>query len=348
MLLGELLASRCLDVEPPRPSAQQKPRPPGCFRLSGRSLWPGCQDSITALGFLQETEEGLALPPTQDPLALVPCWGPMTLGTLDPLTMARNSKNMQTPVSQKRCSMVPPEGPPAPPQRRPRKQPHPCRGTEKGDPTFQGVTLTFELKPDCSLQILPTYSSHSQGPPSSPASAPEPSPGGSEAQAPRCCASCRTQRTPLWRDAEDGTPLCNACGTRNMVPVVPVAGWCPGKVSSPRSCVADVGCPWTPTKTQLRKCKPFFTQVTWFCLSFPRGRMGRTPRSKESQACLLSLPGRVSRLSPQIPCFMRSPPLVQPLLQSGLIGLQIKETVSAVTVVIAVNTLRKPELLRAV
>uniref|UniRef100_I3NGB3 GATA-type zinc finger protein 1 n=1 Tax=Ictidomys tridecemlineatus TaxID=43179 RepID=I3NGB3_ICTTR len=182
MLLGELLASRCLDVE---------------RRLS---LWPGCQDSITALGFLQETEEGLALPPTQDPLALVPCWGPMTLGTLDPLTMARNSKNMQTPRS--------------PPQRRPRKQPHPCRGTEKGDPTFQGVTLTFELKPDCSLQILPTYSSHSQGPPSSPASAPEPSPGGSEAQAPRCCASCRTQRTPLWRDAEDGTPLCNACGIR--------------------------------------------------------------------------------------------------------------------------------------
>nr|XP_027810860.1 GATA-type zinc finger protein 1 [Marmota flaviventris] len=214
MLLGELLASRCLDVEPPRPSAQQKPRPPGCFRLSGRSLWPGCQDSITALGFLQETEEGLALPPTQDPLALGPCWGPMTLGTLDPLTMARNSKNMQTPVSQKRCSMVPPEGPPAPPQRRPRKQPHPCRGTEKGDPTFQGVTLTFQLKPDCSLQILPTDSSHSQGPPASPASAPEPSPGGSEAQAPRCCASCRTQRTPLWRDAEDGTPLCNACGIR--------------------------------------------------------------------------------------------------------------------------------------
>lgn len=34
----------------------------------------------------------------------------------------------------------------------------------------------------------------------------------------RRCASCRTQRTPLWRDAEDGTPLCNACGIRS-------AGW---------------------------------------------------------------------------------------------------------------------------
>ena len=30
----------------------------------------------------------------------------------------------------------------------------------------------------------------------------------------KTCASCRTRRTPLWRDAEDGTPLCNACGIR--------------------------------------------------------------------------------------------------------------------------------------
>nr|XP_040146416.1 ferredoxin-2, mitochondrial isoform X8 [Ictidomys tridecemlineatus] len=37
---------------------------------------------------------------------------------------------------------------------------------------------------------------------------------GVDLEAPRCCASCRTQRTPLWRDAEDGTPLCNACGIR--------------------------------------------------------------------------------------------------------------------------------------
>lgn len=28
------------------------------------------------------------------------------------------------------------------------------------------------------------------------------------------CASCSTKLTPLWRDAEDGTPLCNACGIR--------------------------------------------------------------------------------------------------------------------------------------
>ena len=28
------------------------------------------------------------------------------------------------------------------------------------------------------------------------------------------CASCCNKKTPLWRDAEDGTPLCNACGIR--------------------------------------------------------------------------------------------------------------------------------------
>uniref|UniRef100_A0AAY3ZUL8 GATA-type domain-containing protein n=1 Tax=Denticeps clupeoides TaxID=299321 RepID=A0AAY3ZUL8_9TELE len=30
----------------------------------------------------------------------------------------------------------------------------------------------------------------------------------------KMCASCCTRKTPLWRDAEDGTPLCNACGIR--------------------------------------------------------------------------------------------------------------------------------------
>lgn len=30
----------------------------------------------------------------------------------------------------------------------------------------------------------------------------------------KVCASCKTRKTPLWRDAEDGTPYCNACGIR--------------------------------------------------------------------------------------------------------------------------------------
>ena len=34
------------------------------------------------------------------------------------------------------------------------------------------------------------------------------------AAAGKTCASCSVNKTPLWRDAEDGTPLCNACGIR--------------------------------------------------------------------------------------------------------------------------------------
>lgn len=30
----------------------------------------------------------------------------------------------------------------------------------------------------------------------------------------KTCFSCNTKKTPLWRDAEDGTPYCNACGIR--------------------------------------------------------------------------------------------------------------------------------------
>ena len=30
----------------------------------------------------------------------------------------------------------------------------------------------------------------------------------------KVCASRKTKKTPLWRDAEDGTPYCNACGIR--------------------------------------------------------------------------------------------------------------------------------------
>lgn len=30
----------------------------------------------------------------------------------------------------------------------------------------------------------------------------------------KTCQSCHTTKTPLWRDSEDGTPYCNACGIR--------------------------------------------------------------------------------------------------------------------------------------
>ncbi|XP_004688798.1 PREDICTED: GATA-type zinc finger protein 1 [Condylura cristata] len=228
-MLRELQTPPCLDPKsPPEPRAQQTPRTSGFLRTNGRcypvremttfslvsrSFWPAHQDSVTTLCFLQETPEVS--------LAQESCWEPKTLGTLGPPSLARDAKNMWTPINQQCCSLGPP-GPPtfssAPPQRRSRKQSNPHRGLEKMDPQFEGVTLRFQIKPDSSLQIIPSYSlacsSRSQGPSAVPSGSPEPSPGGSEALGPRRCASCRTQRTPLWRDAEDGTPLCNACGIR--------------------------------------------------------------------------------------------------------------------------------------
>nr|XP_012417252.1 PREDICTED: LOW QUALITY PROTEIN: GATA-type zinc finger protein 1 [Odobenus rosmarus divergens] len=234
--LQELLAPPCLDPKPPRaPPAQQAPRTPGCPRPNGRSFWPARQDSVTALRFLQERAEGLVQPPGQDTQTLGPCWELKALETLGPSPLARDAKNMLTPISQPCCSSGPPEAPPAPsalPQRRPRKQSKPHPGAEKVDPRFVGVTLKFQIKPDSSLQIIPSYSlacsSRSQGPSTGPARGPEANSGGSEALGPRCCASCRTQRTPLWRDAEDGTPLCNACGIRS-------SGW------REFGCLASVG-----------------------------------------------------------------------------------------------------------
>ncbi|XP_021563680.1 GATA-type zinc finger protein 1 [Carlito syrichta] len=234
-MLPELLAPRCLD--PARPlgcPAQQEPATPGCRRpsrrvprkgsdplpLFPRSLWPVCQGSVAALRFLQETAEGLAQPPAQDTQALGLCQGSMALRTQGPLPLDRDSKNMLAPISLEPRGTLP-----APPQRRLRKQLNPRRGAERVDPRFKGVTLQFQIKPDSSLQMVATYSlacsGHSPGPPAGPAGGPEAHPGGSEAHVggsealgARRCASCRTQRTPLWRDAEDGTPLCNACGIR--------------------------------------------------------------------------------------------------------------------------------------
>ncbi|XP_019514830.1 PREDICTED: GATA-type zinc finger protein 1 isoform X3 [Hipposideros armiger] len=219
MMLREL-APFCLDPEPlPGTPTQETPRAPRCFRPSGRSFWPAHRDSVTALHFLPETER-LAQPPAGDTQALGPCWELKDLGALGPAPLARDARAMLTPVNQQHS--LGPQGthsaPSAPPQKRPRKQLNPHRGAEKVDPWFEGVTLKFQIKPDSNLQIMSSYSltfsSRFQGPPTGPTGGPEANPGGSEILGPRRCASCRTQRTPLWRDAEDGTPLCNACGIR--------------------------------------------------------------------------------------------------------------------------------------
>lgn len=125
---------------------------PYCF-LSPRSLWPVCQDSVsTALPFLQEKEKGPLGSPSPATQALGPCWELMVIGMSDSLNMARNPKSTQCPNPEPTSAASP-----ASLQRRPRKQPNPQMGIEKVDPRFKGVTLEFQIQPDSSLQIVPTY-----------------------------------------------------------------------------------------------------------------------------------------------------------------------------------------------
>uniref|UniRef100_A0A2K5RFH4 Zinc finger GATA like protein 1 n=1 Tax=Cebus imitator TaxID=2715852 RepID=A0A2K5RFH4_CEBIM len=175
--------------------------------LVPRSLWPACQNSVTALRFLQETVEGLDQSPALDTQVLGPCWELMALGTQGSLPLDRGSKDTQTRISQKGHRLQPSGTPPAPPQRRPRKQLNPCRGTEKVDPGFEGVTLRFQIKPDASLLIIPSYSlpcsSRSQEPPAETVEGPAAHPGDTEALG-----------EPRWADHEVKRSRYKKYGTR--------------------------------------------------------------------------------------------------------------------------------------
>eukprot|EP00063_Salmo_salar_P011279 XP_013986114.1 PREDICTED: uncharacterized protein LOC106564515 [Salmo salar] len=114
----------------------------------------------------------------------------------------------------------------------PRKQLHPSRSVDVGDPDFQGVTFRMQTELDDSREqcrLLITSKKYSEDLSSGPtrrslragrsrssqssmrtSSSEESDPSSKN----KICASCCTTKTPLWRDAEDGTPLCNACGIR--------------------------------------------------------------------------------------------------------------------------------------
>ncbi|KAI7807343.1 GATA-type zinc finger protein 1 [Triplophysa rosa] len=112
-----------------------------------------------------------------------------------------------------------------------RKQPHPARSPDPQDPDVQGVTFSMHPEVDtstdqCKLVITSNYSEEMRRvrrPRSGRCRAVQTSQrsSSSEEESDSCgasrgkiCASCLTRKTPLWRDAEDGTPLCNACGIR--------------------------------------------------------------------------------------------------------------------------------------
>ncbi|KAI0241001.1 hypothetical protein LSAT2_003396 [Lamellibrachia satsuma] len=103
----------------------------------------------------------------------------------------------------------------------------------RNDPTFVGVIFRFKavlLNDETRLDVDAQYegfhsrrktpidslqSSSGDSPPQSTSDTSHSSAGSSPGTpSGRQCASCNTRRTALWRGAEDGTPLCNACGIR--------------------------------------------------------------------------------------------------------------------------------------
>ncbi|XP_023647503.1 GATA-type zinc finger protein 1 isoform X4 [Paramormyrops kingsleyae] len=116
--------------------------------------------------------------------------------------------------------------------RTPRKQRHPTRSADLCDPDFQGVSFRMRTefsdnRDQCRLLITSKYSaefwkSGRRGRGSRmrslinslKTSSSEEDIDPVSVSKNKTCASCNTKTTPLWRDAEDGTPLCNACGIR--------------------------------------------------------------------------------------------------------------------------------------
>ncbi|XP_039628614.1 GATA-type zinc finger protein 1 isoform X2 [Polypterus senegalus] len=117
--------------------------------------------------------------------------------------------------------------------RKQRKQQKPMKSAKSWDPDFRGVTITMQMVPSSEspdnyqLLITPQYSAEllnltkkTRGSKARLAADSGRTSSSEEDGYPLCpnkskvCASCSTRKTPLWRDAEDGTPLCNACGIR--------------------------------------------------------------------------------------------------------------------------------------
>ncbi|KAL2087274.1 hypothetical protein ACEWY4_018333 [Coilia grayii] len=112
--------------------------------------------------------------------------------------------------------------------RTPRKQAHPSRSANPHDPNLQGVIFSMNTELDdgsnqCRLLITSNYSKELPNRGCKRKRLPREASSSEEEEeaesicslsTTKTCASCCTRKTPLWRDAEDGTPLCNACGIR--------------------------------------------------------------------------------------------------------------------------------------
>ncbi|XP_008413609.1 GATA-type zinc finger protein 1 [Poecilia reticulata] len=113
-----------------------------------------------------------------------------------------------------------------------RKQPHPSRSADGQDPDFQGVTFRIDTELDdnrqqsrllitskyskklCKSVRKPKLRTRALQKLAKTSSSDEENDHTTNINKGKICASCCTRKTPMWRDAEDGTPLCNACGIR--------------------------------------------------------------------------------------------------------------------------------------
>ncbi|XP_025083508.1 GATA-type zinc finger protein 1-like [Pomacea canaliculata] len=132
-------------------------------------------------------------------------------------------------------------------RRQRRKPANPQKSPLLGDPNFSGVTIYFQTVwhgQTCKLHMRHYYSrlpcqkmrkqrqsliidcEHDSCEPGGDCKYEAPEKDKLVLAGGKCCASCGTHRTPLWRDAEDGTSLCNACGIR-----------CPQQISQVSSAV---------------------------------------------------------------------------------------------------------------
>ncbi|XP_019645402.1 PREDICTED: nitrogen catabolic enzyme regulatory protein-like isoform X1 [Branchiostoma belcheri] len=147
----------------------------------------------------------------------------VTLSCLHTAAMGNNGTSTQAISSQRR-----------------RKPAKPTKSPARFDPAFKGVTFQIETlpHPKPSLRIRSYFSIRRRSQAARPrrfsesdaasyrrrsgsltettsgSEHEEPHPVPQHAHGAKQCASCDTKKTPLWRDAEDGTPLCNACGIR--------------------------------------------------------------------------------------------------------------------------------------
>uniref|UniRef100_A0A672GDS6 Zinc finger GATA like protein 1 n=1 Tax=Salarias fasciatus TaxID=181472 RepID=A0A672GDS6_SALFA len=214
------LESQCESKNPWTPPSDGCPPSPSCVTPLLASPSP----TFSTAGICRSVSK------QNDKITASDCTLVPTDGKTAPVSQQRSSVSSSSTPSQKETWEQQDEelGRPSTCQwktKKPRKQPHPCRSADSHDPDFQGVTFRMDTQLDdtreqCRLCITSKYSKELLKSTRKPKLRTRTSQNfhktssSEEESESKVCASCCTRKTPMWRDAEDGTPLCNACGIR--------------------------------------------------------------------------------------------------------------------------------------